>query len=286
MKKNIHQHPGDKEAPYVYAHMARRLKQQKKEQRKYRQRAIRKNFSRQAQSPQHPGCSPNERRGARPLKKSVSFKEDREAEQEIMNTNDSRDDAPEDRRCDATDDNREDFFSELPNIRELSPALEYYVYEALKAVNLIADESDGENDSDADEENSCYTHIDGDASSCYYSEQDSADDEEDAVFSQDTTLPASNRSIQPIGSSPGISAAAKKIIIPPGKMGVAIVDSKRGPLVTAVSKSCPVNLMVGDVITSVDGRNTSTLSAGQVLQILLARSDQHRFLVILRIEGD
>lgn len=66
-------------------------------------------------------------------------------------------------------------------------------------------------------------------------------------------------------------------------MGVVIVDSKQGPLVTAVAESCPVNLMVGDVIASVDGRDTSTLNAEQVLHLLLARSDQHRFLLVMRM---
>ena len=131
------------------------------------------------------------------------------------------------------------------------------------------------------EENS-RAYSDGDASSFYYSRQDSTYEDE-TCFSQDATLPTDNHSKLPIESRLCISAVTEKIIIPPGRMGVVIVDSKQGPLVTAVAESCPVNLMVGDVIASVDGRDTSTLNAEQVLHLLLARSDQHRFLLVLRM---
>ena len=279
MKNDIDTDPSDnKEVSYVYAHIARRLKQKKKEQRKYRKRAIRKSSS------QHPGCPPNEERSARPSKKSVSFQEDIHVETESLVSphDESRNGELEDQRHDAadTEGKREDFFSELPNIRELSPTLESYVCDALRAANLIADESDNESDDDYEKNSRAYS--DGDVSSCYYSRQDSTYEDE-TCFSQDTTLPTDNHAKLPVESRLCISAVTEKIIIPPGRMGVVIVDSKQGPLVTAVAESCPVNLMVGDVIASVDGRDTSTLNAEQVLHLLLARSDQHRFLLVMRM---
>lgn len=103
--KNNNQDPSDnKEVSYVYAHNARRLKQQKKEQRKFRKRAIRKSSSK------HRGCPQNEERNARPSKKSVSVQEDIEIERLTKRHDESRDDAPEDQRHDATDTEKRDFF--------------------------------------------------------------------------------------------------------------------------------------------------------------------------------
>ena len=161
---------------------------------------------------------------------------------------------------------REDTFA-MPDIPQISPILESCIFKALVAVNLMDDEGKDEDRS-----------VDGDTS-CYYSE---ADDQDDITcISKDTTMPSGNLSKDVFS----LSKVQKKIIIPPGKMGVAIVDSHRGPFITAVSKSCPVNFLVGDVIDSVDGRDCRALSANQVLQILIAREDQHRFLMISRVEG-
>jgi hypothetical protein len=254
------------------------------------ERALRLKQRTHRENRQQAGCPPHEGRN-RPVeskvrikKKSVSFSDDRARERTKTWHHDTRDEArdyardeardeerddvTDDKRCDDATEKREESFT-LPAIDEVSPALESCVFEALKVVNLLVDESDGEES------------FDGDSSSCYFS--DGGGDDDDACFSHDTTIPTDNRSRHAIGPH-GASAVVKKmhVIIPPGNMGVAVVDSKRGPLIAAVSKSCPVDLMVGDVIASVDGRDTFALNADRVLKILWGRSDQHRFLIILR----
>jgi len=274
-KSDLHRYMygGVAERPYVYAHIARRLKQRKN--RENRQ---------QAGSPPHEGRNRPVESKVRIQKKSVSFSYDRARERTKTWHHDTRDEArdyardeardeerddvTDDKRCDDATEKREESFT-LPAIDEVSPALESCVFEALKVVNLLVDESDGEES------------FDGDSSSCYMYFSDGGGDDDDACFSHDTTIRTDNRSRHAIGHH-DVSAVVKKIIIPPGNMGVAVVDSKRGPLIAAVSKSCPVDLMVGDVIASVDGRDTFALNADRVLKILWGRSDQHRFLIILR----
>jgi len=72
---------------------------------------------------------------------------------------------------------------------------------------------------------------------------------------------------------------------PPGKLGVVIDSTSRGPVVHEVKGGSPLEGIVfpGDRIIAIDGEDTKTLPASMVTKIMAAKKDQQRRMTLLSV---
>ena len=72
---------------------------------------------------------------------------------------------------------------------------------------------------------------------------------------------------------------------PPGKLGVVIDSTSRGPVVHEVKAGTPLESVIfpGDRIIAIDGEDTRTLPASMVTKIMAAKKDQPRVLTVLSV---
>ena len=72
---------------------------------------------------------------------------------------------------------------------------------------------------------------------------------------------------------------------PPGKLGVVIDSTSKGPVVHEVKGGSPLEGIVfpGDRIIAIDGEDTRTLPASMVTKIMAAKKDQQRRMTLLSV---
>jgi len=75
-----------------------------------------------------------------------------------------------------------------------------------------------------------------------------------------------------------------QIKAPPGRLGIVIDTTVEGPVVHSVQSASPMRLKLfaGDVITSIDGVETSGLSSEAVSALLSVKADQERCFLVAR----
>jgi S1-C subfamily serine protease len=82
---------------------------------------------------------------------------------------------------------------------------------------------------------------------------------------------------------PTASSILREITAPPGKLGLVLNTSDRGPVVQEVASGSPLEGMVwpGDVIISIDDIKTKKMSADQVTQYMTENLFKKRRLTVL-----
>ena len=85
-------------------------------------------------------------------------------------------------------------------------------------------------------------------------------------------------------SSSTNSFSLRQIKAPPGRLGIVIDTTAEGPVVHSVQSASPMRLKLfaGDVITSIDGVETSSLSSEAVAALLSVKADQERCFLVAR----
>jgi len=70
--------------------------------------------------------------------------------------------------------------------------------------------------------------------------------------------------------TPNASSIIREITAPPGKLGVVLNTSQKGPIVQSVAPGSPLEGMVwpGDVVISIDGMKTSKMSAASLMEYM------------------
>jgi C-terminal processing protease CtpA/Prc len=82
---------------------------------------------------------------------------------------------------------------------------------------------------------------------------------------------------------PNSQTILREITAPPGKLGLVLTTSERGPVVQQVTAGSPLEGMVwpGDVIVSIDGIKTKNMSADQMTQYMTTNLFKQRKLTVL-----
>jgi hypothetical protein len=82
---------------------------------------------------------------------------------------------------------------------------------------------------------------------------------------------------------PNAQNILREITAPPGKLGLVLTTSDRGPVVQQVAAGSPLEGMVwpGDVIVSIDGIKTKKMSADQMTQYMTTNLFKKRTLTVL-----
>jgi len=77
----------------------------------------------------------------------------------------------------------------------------------------------------------------------------------------------------------------REVYAPPGKLGVVIDSTSKGPVVHDVKVGSPLEGIVfpGDRIIAIDGEDTRTLPAVMVTKIMAAKKDQQRRMTVLSV---
>jgi len=85
-------------------------------------------------------------------------------------------------------------------------------------------------------------------------------------------------------SSSTNSFSLRQIKAPPGRLGIVIDTTAEGPVVHSVQSASPMRLKLfaGDIITSIDGVETSSLSSEAVAALLSVKADQERCFLVAR----
>jgi hypothetical protein len=83
--------------------------------------------------------------------------------------------------------------------------------------------------------------------------------------------------------SPNSSSIIREITAPPGKLGVVLNTSTKGPVVQSVAPGSPLEGMVwpGDVITSIDGIKTKKMSAASMMEYMQKNLFKSRKLTVI-----
>lgn len=77
----------------------------------------------------------------------------------------------------------------------------------------------------------------------------------------------------------------RQVIAPPGKLGLSLTSSPRGPLVKMVSRHCPVNVKVGDVIARVNGQSVLGMEVKRVMDMFVTLANREKVIDILPQSG-
>ena len=78
----------------------------------------------------------------------------------------------------------------------------------------------------------------------------------------------------------------RQVIAPPGKLGLSLSSSPQGPKVKMVSRHCPVNVQVGDVIARVNGQSVLGMECKRVMEMFVTLSKREKLIDIVPHVGD
>ena len=102
------------------------------------------------------------------------------------------------------------------------------------------------------------------------------------VFSPRTLSDEECSTVASIANSQAMSIVCIDCYIPPGKLDIEICSTKDGPVITNIGdKSLGGYLGVGDLIMALDDRDTRSLSAEELTNIISSRSSFQRKLTLL-----
>ena len=73
----------------------------------------------------------------------------------------------------------------------------------------------------------------------------------------------------------------RQVIAPPGKLGLSLTSSPQGPMVKMVSRHCPVNVKVGDVIARVNGQSVLGMDCKRVMEMFVTLAKREKIIDIL-----
>ena len=76
-----------------------------------------------------------------------------------------------------------------------------------------------------------------------------------------------------------------QVIAPPGKLGLSLTSSSQGPMVKMVSRHCPVNVQVGDVIARVNGQSVLGMDCKRVMEMFVTLSKREKLIDIIPQSG-
>ena len=108
----------------------------------------------------------------------------------------------------------------------------------------------------------------------------------DEFISPTSSNSDADSSVTSLSDSHAMSIVCRDVYIPPGNLDVDIVDSKDGPVISHIrDKSLGSHLSVGDLIMSLDDRDTRSSSAEDLAATLSARSLNERKLTLLHFGG-
>ena len=77
----------------------------------------------------------------------------------------------------------------------------------------------------------------------------------------------------------------RQVIAPPGKLGLSLSSSPQGPKVKMVSRHCPVNVQVGDVIARVNGQSVLGMECKRVMEMFVTLSKRDKLIDIIPRDG-
>ena len=77
----------------------------------------------------------------------------------------------------------------------------------------------------------------------------------------------------------------RQVIAPPGKLGLSLSSSPQGPKVKMVSRHCPVNVQVGDVIARVNGQSVLGMECKRVMEMFVTLSKREKLIDIIPRDG-
>mmetsp|Transcript_37929 Transcript_37929/g.91499 ORF Transcript_37929/g.91499 Transcript_37929/m.91499 type:complete len:271 (-) Transcript_37929:94-906(-) len=101
-------------------------------------------------------------------------------------------------------------------------------------------------------------------------------------FSPRTLSDEECSTVTSITNSQAMSIVCRDCYIPPGKLDIEICSTKDGPVITNIGdKSLGGYLGVGDLIMALDDRDTRSLSAEELTNIISSRSSFQRKLTLL-----
>ena len=78
----------------------------------------------------------------------------------------------------------------------------------------------------------------------------------------------------------------RQVIAPPGKLGLSLSSSPQGPKVKMVSRHCPVNVQIGDVIARVNGQSVLGMECKRVMEMFVTLSKREKLIDIVPHVGD
>lgn len=108
----------------------------------------------------------------------------------------------------------------------------------------------------------------------------------DEFISPTSSNSDADSSVTSLSNSHAMSIVCRDVYIPPGNLDLDIVDSKDGPVISHIKdKSLGSHLSVGDLIMSLDDRDTRSSSAEDLAATLSARSLNERKLTLLHFGG-
>lgn len=103
-----------------------------------------------------------------------------------------------------------------------------------------------------------------------------------------STPTPSRRKPMPTPSTPNKKSGGhryRQVIAPPGKLGLSLTSSSHGPMVKLVSRHCPVNVKVGDVIARVNGQSVLGMDCKRVMEMFVTLAKREKIIDILPQSG-
>lgn len=73
----------------------------------------------------------------------------------------------------------------------------------------------------------------------------------------------------------------KRVVAPPGKLGISLKSSPQGPTIKMVSRHCPVNAKAGDVIARVNGKSVLRMESRDVMEMFATMQKREKIIDLL-----